>query len=97
MAENEDPNFSRRVDAYIDVANTQQREAPGPRVAASMSFATARYNAYLCARMFGGAAEMQRQRDDAIRQLTEHYNHMLQDSFDDFVRNYDAYAKTNGQ
>ncbi len=89
MADIEDPNFGQRVDAFIDIANSQLKDAQGPRVAASMSFATARFNAWLCARMYGSAAEMQRQRDDAIRQLTEHYNHMLQDAFDGFIREYD--------
>ena len=97
MAENDDPNFTQRVDAHIDLANAQMKEAPSPRVAASMSFATARFNAYLCAGMYGTAEELQRQRDDAIRQLTEHYNHMLQDSFDDFIKNYASYMSSGGQ
>ena len=97
MAENDDPNFTQRVDAHIDMANEQLKTAPGPRVGASMSFATARFNAFLCSRMYGSAEEMQRQRDEAIRLLTEHYNNMLQDSFDDFIKNYANYHPAAGQ
>ena len=97
MADIYDPTFTQRADAHIDLANNQFKDTPGPRVAASMSFATARFNAFLCARMFGSADEMQRQRDDAIRQLSEHYNQMLQDGFDDFIKNYDAYSQPAGQ
>ncbi len=97
MAEQQDPTFFERADAHIGLANQQATTIAGPRVAASMSFATARYNAYLCANMYGNAAEMQRQREDAIRRLTEHYNKMLQDSFDDFITNFDTYSRPAGQ
>ncbi|MEI9906355.1 MAG: DUF3144 domain-containing protein [Asticcacaulis sp.] len=86
MAEPQDPTFYERADDHINLANRQAESVPGPRVAASLSFATARFNAWLCANMYGSAAEMQRQRDDAIARLTEHYNQMLKDSFDDFIR-----------
>ncbi len=86
-----DRTFFERADAHISLANAQTANIPAPRVSASITFATARFNAWLCANMYGSAAEMQAKRDDAIRQLTEHYNKMLGDSFDDFIQNYDRY------
>ncbi len=93
MTEPADPTFYERADAHIMLANQQQERVPGPRVAASLSFATARFNAWLCANMYGSAEEMRRQREEAVRQLTDHYNQMLNDSFDQFIDNYGNYAK----
>ncbi len=96
MADQDDPTFFERADACIALGNEQTRTTPGPRVAASMTFGVTRFNAWLCANMYGSAEVMKAQRDGAIRQLTEHYNRMLQDSFDDFIANYDKYNGKNG-
>ncbi len=94
MSDTIDPNFSVRTDAHIDLANAQLKEAPGPLVAASMSFATARFNAWLCANMYRTPEEMKRMRETAIAQLTEHYNNMLQDNFDAAIANFKDYVGT---
>ncbi len=93
MAEPADPTFYERSDAHIRLANQQQESVAGPRVAASMSFATARFNTWLCANMYGSADEMRRRRDEAIGQLTDHYNQMLKDNFDQFIKDYDTYVR----
>ena len=96
QTETVDPNFSVRTDAFIDLANSQLPGAPGPLVAASMSYATARFNAWLCANLYRTPEEMTRMRPEAIRLLTEHYNQMLEDSFDAALTNFKAYVGTQG-
>jgi hypothetical protein len=92
MADTVDPNFSVRADAFIDLANTQLPSAPGPLVAASMSFATARFNAWLCANMYRTPEQMTAMRAEAIALLTDHYNKMLEDSFSDALANFKDYV-----
>lgn len=95
MAEPEpvDPAFFERADAFIDLANAQLQKTQGSRVSASMAFGSARFNAWLCGNMYGSRANMAQMKDQAVAGLTEHYRQMLNDSFDEFIANFDDYIK----
>ncbi len=86
-----DPTFYERADAHIQLSNAQLAASSGPAVAASMAWATTRFNAWLCANMYKTKDEMARHRDEAIAALSEHYTQQLRENFDDYIENFDTY------
>ncbi len=91
MAENPDPTFYERVDAHINLSNTQLSAADGPRVAASTVFAGARFNSWMCANMNTSAEQMKSRRDEAERIFVDEYRRMFLENYDDYVQNWGRY------
>ncbi|MGZ3306486.1 MAG: DUF3144 domain-containing protein [Asticcacaulis sp.] len=86
-----DQKFYERSDAFIHLANAQLQTADGANVSASMAYASARFNGWLCANMYGTPANMKQMKDEAINGLTEHYRRMLNDSFDQIIQHFESF------
>jgi hypothetical protein len=88
-----EPTFYERADDHIRLSNDQLRMAPGPDVASSMTFGSARFNTWLLANQYGSKEELTRRRDEAIRLLADHYAEQLATNFDDYIENFDKYVR----
>ncbi len=91
MSTPEDTTFFQRSDAFIGLANDQMKTMPGPRVVTAMSFATAHFNTWLCAGMFGDVETFKARKAETIAEITKHYREMLEENWDNYAANFDSY------
>jgi predicted metal-dependent hydrolase len=88
-----DETFYKRADEHIALANSHINTQQVRPVDAndSLLYATARFNAWIVAASFTNPEEMQADKAHAITYFTEAYKKMLEEHFDDYVKNYDVY------
>jgi hypothetical protein len=96
MASQLDPEFIKRADAFIHLANEQNKTANPGLVSASMMFACARFNAYQSSTGFNSGPEMASKRAETIEFFLNGYREMLIAHLDEYIANWDAYMK-NGR
>lgn len=94
MAEPFDDAFYKRADAHIHLSNEQAQEASQEMVNASMLFASARFCAFLSARGFSSGEAMAAKRDETLEYFVEGFRQMLEGNLDAYIRNFDAYMKS---
>lgn len=90
-----DDKFFERADAHIHLSNDQLKEIEHGRVSASMMFALARFNAWVNAREFLSAEQMQTGKNEAIEYFTNEYRKMLEENLDDYIANFNQYMGVN--
>lgn len=83
--------FWGRVDDVIALANDQVRDSNIGEVSTSLLYAVARFNAFNVANTSGNSADMQTQKDEAMTYFTDLYRKLLEDSFDEYVQNFESY------
>lgn len=93
MADRPDQNFYARADAHIHLSNDQKKLATGGEVSASMMYGTARYNAWISATGHANGADMASKKAETIAYFLREYQAMLEENFDDYVANFDAFMK----
>jgi hypothetical protein len=93
MADPVDDGFYARADAHIHLSNDQTSDAPNGKVSASMMFATARFNAWLTALGHESGQSMAASREETIAYFLNSYRSMLDEHFDEYIRNFDDYMK----
>ena len=85
----EEPTFTERAKAHIDLSNTQSHKAPADQVAMSMLYAAARYCAHLCIRGNASGVEMFERRDEAAKIFDAQFHQMFLDCYDEYARRFD--------
>jgi hypothetical protein len=85
------PEFWKRADAVIHLANEQCGEAPLGEVSSSILYAAARFNAFIVASAARDLDEMKANREEAIDYFPAQYKKMLIENLDDYIENFDNY------
>jgi len=91
------PEFWQRVDAVINLANSQCDAASPSEVGASTLFASARFNAFLLAKSTGTAQNMTAEKERALDYFTAQFREMMTANLDDFIANFDGYMQPEAQ
>ena len=87
------PEFFERVNAIIDLANQQCKDAPPSHVSASLLYAVARYNAFVVASAAKDVEEMKANRQEAIDYYPDQYTKMLIENLDEYIEHFDEYGE----
>jgi hypothetical protein len=90
------PEFWNRANALINMANDQCETADSNEVAASILYASARFNAFIVAKMTGSAENMNLEKAHAVDYLTGQFRMMFESNLDDFAANFDKYMGSEG-
>lgn len=85
--------FFGRADEHINLANQQSRTADAGRVGASMTFAAARFSAWLAANRFQSAERMRAGKQEALQHFVQQFQQMLDDNIEDHIRQLEQMAK----
>lgn len=86
--------FFERADAVIDLANSQLAPSShAGQVAASLSYAAARFAVSAASIGFFKAEDFAKEKDDMIDFYVKQYAQMLSDNIDDYAQNFDKYTK----
>ncbi|MCG9748337.1 DUF3144 domain-containing protein [Shewanella sp. Isolate8] len=85
------PEFWKRADEIIALANEQAKEFDIGKVSSSTLYAAARYNAFNVASSADDVEEMKRDKKEAIRYCVEEYQKMLIENLDEYIESYEKY------
>jgi hypothetical protein len=88
-----DQDFYKRADAVISLANHQLAQVSRGKVSASCMYATSRFNAWVSACDFDSPADMLAAKDETVEYFVEQFRSMLQENFDDYVKNFESYMR----
>jgi len=91
MSEESDDDFYGRADAHIHLSNDQAKDIGRGKVSASMMYATARFNSWVCACSAKSEAEMAASRDENVQYFVEQFQAMLEENYNEYVENFDQY------
>jgi hypothetical protein len=83
--------FWERADKIIALANDQAKDATIGQVSSSLLYATARFNSFNVATSAKDVAEMEKDKEEAIKYFTKQYKKMLIENLDDYIENYESY------
>ena len=86
------PEFWKRADQVIALANEQVKDSTIGKVSSSLLYAAARFNAFNVASSADDVEEMKRDKEEAIRYFTEQYKNMLIENIDDYIENFKKYT-----
>lgn len=93
MVKDTDPDFFKRADAVIDLANGQLADVSRGKVSASCMFAMARFNAWVSACGFESGEEMKAARQEMVDYFTAQYRAMLEENLDEYIANFATYMR----
>ncbi|WP_374510327.1 DUF3144 domain-containing protein [Niveibacterium sp.] len=88
----EDPTFYDRADSHIHLANEHCADIGHGKVSASMLYGCARFQAFNAACWTQSAEEMEAKRRETVTYFVEQYRTMLEDNFDDYIKNFEKYV-----
>ena len=91
--QNADDAFFDRADAHIHLSNDQLKNVSRGKASASMMYATARFNAWVSACAFESPEQMSDARDETIDYFVAQYRKVLEENFDDYVKNFESYLR----
>lgn len=91
MTTDTDEKFYARADAHIHLANNQLADAARGKVTASMMFAAARFNAWVCAKDFESGEAMASKREEIMEYFIAQYRAMLDENLNNYIEHFDAY------
>jgi hypothetical protein len=91
MTDKLDTKFFDRATAVIDLMNTQIKDADRQLVGASLMLASARFNAWVSAVENADVEVMKADRDNYTEAMTRYYRGLLEDQYDEYLENYEAY------
>lgn len=86
-----DQQFWDRVNAVINLSNSQCDTAEPNAVTASTMYASARFNAFIVASSTGSSENMTKEKEHALNYFTDQFRKMLDENLDDFILNFDKY------
>jgi hypothetical protein len=85
-----DDKFFDRVDAYIQLANSQFDEAEEVGdVSAAFMYAFSNYTAWVSSQEFSSAEAMRAKKGEILAFFTKQFQNMLKQSLDDYIENFD--------
>ena len=95
MSTSDDPGFPDRYNAVLNLLNEQAVATglPVGHIATSAAFAVARFSVWS---MTGGAKtaeDLEKHRQTIVEAFMKTYREMIDEHYDDFVRNFDTYAR----
>lgn len=93
MPSDVDPRFYDRADAHIELSNQQIGASTRGEVSASMLYAVARFNAWVCACGFESGAQMREKKGEMLAYFVEQYAKMLEENFDDYAEHFAGYMQ----
>jgi hypothetical protein len=93
MSDGVDDRFYDRADAHIRLSNEQEKDIDRGKVSASMMYATARFNAWVSACGPESGEELAKAKNEIVEYFVTEYRKMLEENFDDYVRNFEKYMK----
>jgi Protein of unknown function (DUF3144) len=94
MPINASKDFYDRADGHIHVANEQLTPKVRPEeVSASMTFALARFNAWMAAHSCVSAAALKESKADTIAYFVSQFQEVLEENMDDYVKNFERYTQ----
>jgi uncharacterized protein DUF3144 len=88
-----DDEFYDRAHAHLRVAHDHAAEAPRGQVSASMMYACARFNVWVSAENKSSPEELRKAYGKTIEYFVAQYRKMLVKNLDDYVDNFDQYAR----
>ena len=91
-----DEQFWKRADAYIRVANEQSDSAKVGEVAASFTYACARFNAFTVTAEAPSVQTLKEARTRVLEHFTAEFRKMLEDNLDDHIAHFDQYFTRKG-
>lgn len=83
-------DFWNLAERFINLANEQAQELSPDMVNSALQYAAARFNAFIVAT---NSEELEDERDEAVRYLTNHYRELLRESLNDYIENPPEKAK----
>lgn len=88
-----DPEFYNRYSEALNLFNKQMQDTsyPAHHIAASAAYAAARYAIWATANTTLSVGDLETRRQHAIDTFTQGYRDMLEEHFNEFVRNYNEY------
>jgi len=88
-----DAKFYERADAHIALANEQINTMQTSPVQANdaLLYGAARFSTWIVAASFTDAEAFSNDRENAIDYFTNKFREMLDEHFNDYAQNYDAY------
>jgi hypothetical protein len=87
-----DKQFFEMADKFIELANQQSDGVANGKVALSMLFAVARFNAYVYAGMSGELEQFQKERQVALDYFTSQFRAALEENLNDYEKNFSEYT-----
>lgn len=85
--------FFDRADAIIELANSQLGSAAhAGQVAASLTYAAARFAASAASVGFVSGKDFAKEKDDIVAFYTQKYQQMLRENLDDYAKNFAVYT-----
>lgn len=88
-----DPDFFKRTDKFIQLANELIKDHEPGKVSASLLYAAARFNAHIVTASAKDKAEADLNKGEALEYFTQQYAAMLKANLEDYVEKYDEYLK----
>ena len=85
------PEFWKRADEIIAVANDQCKSEATGKVGSSLLYAAARFSAFDVASSSSNIEEMKTDKDEAISFYLEQFKKMLIENMDEYIENYESY------
>ena len=87
------PDFWKRADEVIHLANEQRESESNHKVGASLLYAAARFNAFVAASSSADLEEMKTDRDEALEYFCDEFRKALVENLDDYIANYEEYIE----
>lgn len=92
-----DNGFYKRADEHIRLSNEQvTEEIEAGKVSASFMYSLARFNAWISARGFENASDMENAKEEIMEYFTKEYTNVLEENLNDYIKNFDSYINNNG-
>jgi len=86
-----DVEFLQHADSFITLANDKAGAIQAETAGAAMTFAAARFAAYLVARSCDSKATFDARKDEAKTIFMEQFEGMLRDNLEEYSRNFDKH------
>jgi hypothetical protein len=94
MPVNAGTDFYTRADAHIHTCNEQLTpKVHAEEVSASLTYALARFNAWMAAHSNASAASLEASRAETIAYCVSQFQEMLEENIDDYVKNFERYTQ----
>lgn len=93
MSSDANDEFFDRAHAHLRVAHEHTAEVPRGEVSASLMYACARFNVWVSAANKSSPEELRKAYGKTIEYFVAQYRKMLVQNLDDYVDNFQAYAR----
>jgi hypothetical protein len=87
------PEFWKRADEVIHLANQQREDETNHKVGASLLYAAARFNAFVAASSTQDVEEMKSEKAEALEYFCDQFRTALSENLDDYTEHYKDYIE----